>query len=99
MDTEKDIRAAIVAHAIRLGKTLTPGTRVACSAILRTVDGEAFRQGDLSDAKDETGKVPVEFTVTEEDIGNAKRMINEQRISYREPKTSILALKSGKPSA
>ncbi len=93
MDTEKDIRAAIVAHAIRLGKPLAPGICVTCSAVLQTVDAEAFHRGDLSGAKDETGKVPVEFTVTKEDIGNAKRMINDQRISYREPKTSILPLR------
>ncbi len=39
-----------------------------------------------------TGKVPIEFVVTEEDIRRAEQLINQQQIRYQEPKTSVLKL-------
>jgi hypothetical protein len=91
--TDANVRAGIIAHAIRLGKCPPPGITIGFNVQVQTGERAEIERGDFSTVKDLTEKIPLSFEVSAEDIENAKRLINGQRISYREPKLSIMPLK------
>jgi len=86
---ERDIQIAMLAHAIRLGKRPRPGQMMGCNISIREMDTEtgAVSPGD---------KMPFDFVVTGELLAAAAAAINAQRVQYREPKTSVMAL--GEPN-
>jgi len=88
--TAADVKASIIAHAIRLGKCPEVGMRVGCNIQMHTADVESPEQVRLDQATPISEIVPVEFTVTAEDIAAGRRLINEQRARYREPKETIV---------
>lgn len=85
-------RASIVAHLIRIGQRPHCGALVGFSS--------QIRQGDADDVMSAAGaidpfkcepiseKIWCQITVTQFDIDAAHALINSQRLSYREEKTS-----------
>ena len=80
----RDVQIGALAHAIRLGKRPRPGMVMAGNLSVDEMDDD----GTVKVGK----KVPVEFEVTQELLDAAAEAINAQRITYREPKTSVMAL-------
>ena len=88
---EAELRATAIAHAIRLGKCPPPGLVMGFNIQVRQIEETDLAAGELEKAVDLSEKVPFEFVVTEEDIEAGKRLINEQRATYREPKLTTVA--------
>jgi hypothetical protein len=82
---ERDTYIAALAHAIRLGKRPRPGQSMGGKASLDSIDTTT---GEVTKGE----PVEIEFIVTQELLNAAAAAINDQRATYREPKTSIMAL-------
>ena len=79
-----EARAAVIAHAIRLGK---------CPAAGQIVGGNMrMSVANLGATEMVTDKHPFEFQVTQDDIDRAIVLINEQRAVYSEPKITMVRL-------
>lgn len=90
------IRAAAVAHAIRLGKRPAVGMVMAGKLRVAEIGDADLAAGRFDRATVRGAGVEVEFTITAEDIANAERAINQQRATYREPKLTTLRFEDGK---
>lgn len=94
-DGGSDLRAGAVAHGIRLGKRPSAGDRLGFAVQALGMDSlEEAQHGDITNAEEITGKLWLHFTVTKEDIDTAIKLINDQAITYKEPKTSFMPLNS-----
>lgn len=82
--------AGIVAHAIRQGKRPQVGMVIDCLVNWKSVSEEDLKAGRLENAKDETQPRRIAFVVEQRHIDAAIRLINEQRATYREPKTTTI---------
>jgi hypothetical protein len=92
---ERDIRAAAIAHAIRLGKCPKPGMVMGGKFQIESIEKADFEAGNLEKATPESETVEIEFTVTQDDIAAAIAAINAQRAQYRSPKTTTMHMRRG----
>jgi hypothetical protein len=88
-------RAAVIAHLVRLGKVPPVGTSIGFSMQLR--HHEIKDPSDISKISGDDGvpvgeKVWYTMVLTKADIDAAHALINDQAISYHEPKTSVMKL-------
>jgi hypothetical protein len=72
VELSDDVRAAVIAHAIRSGNAPAVGTVVGLR--VRIKGGQ---------------RVPAEFTVAEQDIVNARKLINDQRQQFHKGTTRV----------
>jgi hypothetical protein len=82
-----EIRAGVVAHLIRLGKRPPLGQTVGFAAQTKVVQSEADI-GNPSKVISEGERIWCQFTITRGDIDRAHKLIDDQTITYGEPKTS-----------
>lgn len=73
--TEASIRAGAIAHAIKLGKCPPIGAIIGFNVQMQRGDTSMLESGDFSKAENVSGKVPLQFTVTPEDIALARALI------------------------
>jgi hypothetical protein len=86
------LRAVAIAHAIRLGKRPPVGDTLGFSARISEVEAESIDTVDMTRAVPLTDKAWFQFTITQADIDAAHKLINDQAVTYREPKTSTMKL-------
>lgn len=86
--TDPDLRAAVVAHAIRLGKRPPVGIEIGFSQEIREGDAEeaisVSGEVDIAKTRPISEKIWCQITVTQADIDAAHALINDQKITYRE---------------
>lgn len=89
---DADTRAVAVAHLIRIGQRPPVGVEFGFSAQVKSGDASevvsASGQIDHTKARAVSEKVWYQITVTQADIDAAQALINSQRLTYREEKTS-----------
>lgn len=97
--TDPDLRAAIVAHAVRLGKRPAVGTEIGFSQEIRQGDAEeaisATGEINVTRTKPISEKVWMQITVTQADIEAAHALINSQKINYREAGGKVSQMYTG----
>src|SRR4051812_9499235 len=86
------IRATVIAHAIRLGKTPAPGMVLDFAFQLSDINTDDLAAGNMDAAVPRTEKQRVQFAVTAEDLKAGKKLINDQKAQYREPKLTTVNL-------
>jgi hypothetical protein len=84
------LRAAAIAHALRLGRHPAPGLVIDFTLCVEQIEEEDFATGRLDLATPVSEKVRYEFTITQEDIDAGIRLINEEAAVYREPKLTTV---------
>lgn len=89
---EKTVRAAVIAHAIRLGKCPSVGTIVDFKLGVDEIDSDDLKAGRLDKTESKVAARRMEFTVTAEDIEAGKKLINDQEAVYSEPKMTLVQL-------
>lgn len=90
------MRAGLIAYAIRLGKRPPVGIVIGFSLQIKTGDLANALTGDLSGTVNETEKLQMHIVVTQADIDAGIQLINDQAITYRRPKASVMVLGGGK---
>lgn len=98
--TDIAVRAAVVAHLIRIGNRPSVGMGIGFSRQLRQGDEEeaisASGEIDLSKCVPVTEKIWCHITVTQIDIDAAHAIINAQKITYREAGGKVSQMFTGK---
>ena len=92
MMDEELIRASLIAHAIRLGKCPAVGVVMGATFTLKDISEEDLAAGRIDQARDLSAPMDIEFAVTAEDLAAGRKLINEQRARYREPKRTFVPL-------
>lgn len=82
--SEPEIRASVLAHAIRLGQLPPVGHWIGFSRQLKEVEADDPAVIDIKAASAIGDKIWCRITITQADIAAAIALINSQRATYRE---------------
>lgn len=91
-DVEQSLRAAAIAHAIRLGKCPRPGQVMSGKCQVREIEQKDWDAGLVDRAAPVSDLVEIEFVVTTDDIQAGIDLINKHRAVYREPRMTTVRL-------
>lgn len=89
---EPTIRAALIAHAIRLGKCPAVGMVIDFKLGIEDIEQEDLDAGRLDKAVPRLEAQRTSFVVSAADIAAGKKMINDQTAVYSEPKLTKVKL-------